>query len=473
MRRIPGVRRSETYRKPTASAESFGAPVLRRAIWLGFSKTDTVRFQRMSRAELKSLIDDCVHCGFCLPACPTYLLWGREADSPRGRIYLMRAALEGRSTVDHGFTQHIDSCLGCMSCVTACPSGVNYDRLIEATRPQVESSAVRSAGDRLFRSFLFALFPYPSRLRPLATLLRLSQRFGAQRLLRSSGLTRLLPPRLAALERLTPELPARPSPLPETIAAVEPRRRRVGMLLGCVQREFFPNVNVATARVLSAEGCEVHAPRTQGCCGALMLHAGRVEEAAACARRLIDAFDLEEVDHIVVNAAGCGSAMKEYAELLRDDPAYAVKARAFAEKCVDISEILAELEPRAVRRPLPWTVAYHDACHLQHAQRVKAAPRQVLATIPELQVREIGEPEICCGSAGVYNLLEPAAAEALRDRKVAHVTQTGCEVLVSSNPGCLLQIASGLEAAGRPVRTMHLIELLDASIVPQQDRKRA
>jgi glycolate dehydrogenase iron-sulfur subunit len=420
--------------------------------------------QLLTSTELRTLADDCVHCGFCLPACPTYLLWGREADSPRGRIYLMKASLEGRDVPDQSFVRHIDSCLGCMSCVTACPSGVQYDRLIEATRPSVDARARRSFGDRLFRRMLFALFPYPSRLRPLAALLRFAQRSGLQRMGRSLGLTTLLPSKLAALERLSPPLSTAAPPFPAVIAARGPRRRRVGMLLGCVQREFFPGVNSATVRVLSAEGCEVHVPASQGCCGALMLHSGLVDEAAASARRLIDAFDVDALDHIVINAAGCGSAMKEYGHLLRNDPAYAEKARAFAAKCVDVSELLADLEPRAVRRPLPWTVAYHDACHLQHAQRVKAPPRQVLATIPELDVREIGESEICCGSAGVYNLLEPDAAIALRDRKIAHVLRTGCDVVVSSNPGCLLQIASGLEAADKPRRLMHFVELVDAAI---------
>jgi glycolate dehydrogenase iron-sulfur subunit len=426
----------------------------------------TVRFQTVTvrtAAELRSLADDCVHCGFCLPACPTYLLWGREADSPRGRIYLMKAAIEGRTAHDRSFVQHIDSCLGCMSCVTACPSGVQYDRLIEATRPVVEATASRPLLDRIYRRLLFAVFPYPHRLRPLAAGLRVFQKIGAQRWLRRSGLTRLLPKRLAALERLTPTLSSQPK-LPVMVKGSEPPRRRIGMLLGCIQREFFPDVNAATARVLAAEGCDVHIPASQGCCGALMLHSGLDEDAAVAARRLIDAFDASQLDHIVVNAAGCGSAMKEYGDLLRNDPAYAEPAREFAAKCIDVSELLAELEPRAKRTALPWKVAYHDACHLQHAQRVKTAPRQVLATIPGLEVKEIGEPEVCCGSAGVYNLLETDAAEALRDRKVRHLLATGCDVLVSSNPGCLMQLASGLEAAGRPMKVLHFVELLDAAI---------
>ncbi len=405
-----------------------------------------------------------MHCGFCLPACPTYVLWGREADSPRGRIYLMKAVLEGRATIDDHFTLHMDTCLGCMGCLTACPSGVRYDRLIEATRPQVERHANRSWPDRLYRAALFTLLPHPSRLRWIARLLRLVEQLGLRSAVRRSGLASRLPSRLAALERLSPSLAAASPVVPTLTPAVPPRRRRVGLLLGCVQREFFPQVNAATARVLAAEGCDVVAPPRQACCGALFLHAGRIDEARAAARHTIDAFAAAAVERIVINAAGCGSAMKEYGELLRDDPAYADQARVFAAKCVDVSEALTELDPRAPRHPLPLRAAYHDACHLGHAQRITQPPRRLLASIPGLDVREIAEPDLCCGSAGVYNLLEPDAAIALRDRKVRNVAQTGADVLVSSNPGCLLQIASGLDAIGRPMPTRHLVEVLDASI---------
>jgi glycolate oxidase iron-sulfur subunit len=414
----------------------------------------------------RELVDDCVHCGFCLPACPTYLLWGQEADSPRGRIYLMRAGLEGRAAWNDSYQRHFDTCLGCMACVTACPSGVQYDRLIEATRPQVERHGVRSFADRLFRGLIFALFPYPGRLRALAWPLWIYQKSGLQKVVRRTGVMALMPRRVAAMERLVPAISAQAihrRPPPHVRAAGE-SRRRVGMLLGCVQRVFFSHVNDATVRVLAAEGCDVMMPREQGCCGALMLHAGRDEEAAQSARRLIDAFEGSGVDQIVVNAAGCGSAMKEYGELLRDDPQYADRARAFAASCVDVSELLAGLEPRAVRHPLALRVAYHDACHLQHAQRVKRPPRNVLSSIPGVTVHEIGEADICCGSAGIYNMVEPEAAGQLRDRKVKHVLEANADVIVSGNPGCLMQIASGLEIAGRPIPVMHLVELLDASI---------
>jgi glycolate oxidase iron-sulfur subunit len=430
------------------------------------------RWSRLNATEIRELADDCVHCGFCLPACPTYVLWGREADSPRGRIYLMKAALGGRSQVDATFARHMDACLGCMGCLTACPSGVHYDRLIEATRPEVERSHRRTFGDRLFRALLFGTLPYPRRLRWIAAALRFAQRTGLQRALRTSGVLARLPARVAALERLAPAVEANDGVVKALTPAYGPAVARVGLLLGCVQRVFFSRVNAATARVLAADGCEVVAPPEQECCGALMLHAGRLDEARAAARRLIDVFDRARVEEIVVNAAGCGSAMKQYGDLLSDDPAYAERARAFALRTVDVSELLVRLGPRAVRHPLPLRVAYHDACHLNHAQRIRREPRQALQTIPQLELSDIAEPDLCCGSAGIYNLVEPEAAQALRDRKVRHVIDTGAAVLASSNPGCLLQIASGLEAAGRAIRTMHFVELLDESITNLQDRGR-
>ncbi len=412
----------------------------------------------------RDLLDDCVHCGFCLPTCPTYLLWGLETDSPRGRIHLMKLRRDGRDTASDSFVRHIDTCLGCMACVTACPSGVQYDSLLEAARPQVEREANRGAGDRAFRRLIFAVFPHPSRLRVLSWPLGLYQKLGIQRLLHKTGVLNLLPARLQAMERLLPPITFGARQLPARIPAQGTQRKRVGLLLGCVQRVFFSDVNDATARVLAAEGCEVVIPQTQQCCGALAEHAGEEKDAMEFARRLIDAFDESQVDTIVINAAGCGSAMKRYGHLLRNDPAYAARAKAFAAKCRDISEVLVELEPRAPRGAVRLKAAYHDACHLQHAQGVRAQPRRLLQDIPGVEVREIGESEICCGSAGIYNLLEPGPATELRDRKVRNILKTDAEAIVSSNPGCLLQIATGLEAAGRPLRIMHLVEVIDQSI---------
>jgi glycolate oxidase iron-sulfur subunit len=376
----------------------------------------------------------------------------------------MKMRRDGRETSSHSFVQHIDTCLGCMACVTACPSGVQYDSLLEAARPQVERDAKRGFSDRAFRRMIFAMFPHPGRLRALSWPLGAYQKLGIRRLVHASRVLSLLPKRMQAMERLLPPISFGVAPLPARIPAQGVQRRRVALLLGCVQRVFFGGVNAATARVLAAEGCEVIVPQTQGCCGALAEHAGEEEEAKAAARKLIDAFEGTNADTIVINAAGCGSAMKRYGHLLRNDGAYAERAKAFAAKCRDISEVLAELEPRAPRRPVPLKAAYHDACHLQHAQGVRVQPRQLLHTIPGVEVREIPESEICCGSAGIYNLLEPEAATQLRDRKVRNILKTDADVIVSGNPGCLLQIATGLEEAGRPLRVMHLVEVLDQSI---------
>ena len=414
-----------------------------------------------------ALVGDCVHCGFCLPTCPTYVLWGEEMDSPRGRIYLMKEGLEGQPMTD-SMVSHWDACLGCMACVTACPSGVQYDTLIEQTRAQVERRHERTAPDKALRGLIFALFPHPKRLRLLRGPLRALQATGLDRALRRTGLLERVAPQLAAMERLAPRL-GRPMPLPEHISATGPRRATVGLLTGCVQGAFFPGVNAATARVLQAEGCDVVVPRSQGCCGALSAHNGREPEAQDHARRLVDAFEGSGVEHVVVNAAGCGSTMKEYAALLADDPAYAARAQAFADRVRDVTEILAELGPVAPRHPLPVTIAYHDACHLAHAQGVRSQPRELLRGIPGLELREIAEGELCCGSAGIYNILNPEPASELGRRKAANIVATGAELLVTANPGCLMQVASAItrhaeQAGGHPPGMAHTIEVLDASI---------
>jgi glycolate oxidase iron-sulfur subunit len=413
-----------------------------------------------------ALIDDCVHCGFCLPACPTYVLWGEEMDSPRGRIYMMKKSAQGEAPLDQRFGLHMDNCLGCMACMTACPSGVQYNKLIEDTRAQVERNIPRSTSDSLFRKLLFATFPYVRRLRLLALPMLIYQRTGLQKLLRASGLLRLLPKRLLQMESLLPRVPIGfMQSLPAKVSPVAAPRRRVGMLSGCVQQVFFQHVNQATARVLAAEGCEVIIPQAQECCGALMLHSGLDEQASALARRMIATFEKARVDTIVINAAGCGSSMKEYGHLLRDDPEWAARAAEFSAKCKDISEILCELPARSPRHALPMRVAYHDACHLRHAQAVHAEPRRLLATIPGLEVAEIEESTLCCGSAGVYNLLHPEPANQLGDRKVENLLATKAEAVISANPGCLLQLMSGLRRRGlNAMPAYHMVELLDASI---------
>jgi len=387
-------------------------------------------------------------------------------DSPRGRIYMMQRAGEGEAPLDQTFRKHMDNCLGCMACMTACPSGVQYSKLIEESRAQVERNIPRAELDSLFRKLLFATFPHPARLRIMALPLFLYQRSGLQAAVRLSGLMNHLPKRIAAMESLLPRVPANfATKIPSRTVAQGRTRRRVGMLTGCVQQVFFPHVNEATVRVLTAEGCEVITPRDQPCCGALMVHSGLEEQAAGMARKIIALFEQEDVDTIVINAAGCGSTMKEYGYLLRDDPQWAERARIFSAKCKDITEILCELEPLAPRHPLRLKIAYHDACHLRHAQGIYQQPRQLLAGIPELAVAEIAESNLCCGSAGVYNLLQPEPAQQLGDRKVQHLLDTQASAIVSANPGCLLQLMNGLRRRGeKALPAFHMIELIDASI---------
>jgi glycolate dehydrogenase iron-sulfur subunit len=408
------------------------------------------------------IIDKCVHCGFCLPVCPTYVLWGQEMDSPRGRIYLMKLAAEGAAQINTKWVSHFDSCLGCMACMTACPSGVDYSKLIEAARAQIERNFARSSSEKRHRHFLFDTFTQPERLRRLRAPLVAYQKSGLQALVRGLRLVKLLPKRLQTMEALLPRL-APQEAVPEVTPAVGAKRRRVGLLLGCVQREFFSQVNAATARVLAAEGCEVVAPQSQTCCGALLVHAGEEAAATDLAKKTIDTFEQANVEMIVTNAAGCGSNVKEYGHLLRGDPGYAERARKVAAKCKDISEVLTELEPRSPRHPLKLRVAFHDSCHLQHAQGIRSQPRALLASIPDLELAEIPESAICCGSAGIYNLVQPDAATALGDRKAELVSQLGADIVATGNPGCILQLQSALARQHQRAPVVHTIQILDAS----------
>src|SRR5580698_3264145 len=453
--------------------------------------------------RVRSAVKDCVHCGFCLPACPTYSLWGEEMDSPRGRIHLVSQLLDG-APLTPATADHFDRCLGCMACMTACPSGVQYDQIIEAGREwteagvnplaggegevEREATAPRPLADRLTREAIFALFPYPRRLRAATAPLRLAQRTGADRLLARTGLVGRGSPAAEQALRLAPaSRPAPPGRLPERVAALGTRRAVVGMLTGCVQSVFFPGVNAATARVLAAEGCDVIIPRSQGCCGALSLHSGRVAEAAQFARQTIETFEAAGVDVIVVNSAGCGSAMKEYERLFAglaegggEDEAeagaspalpgqveaasWSARAALLSSRVRDLSEFLDSLGPAAARRPVPVVAAYHDACHLGHAQRITAQPRSLLRAIPGLELVELRDPGVCCGSAGVYNLLQPDAASELGSRKAESVADSGASLLISANPGCTLQISAALAVQGVTIRTAHIAEILDASI---------
>lgn len=410
----------------------------------------------------QALVDDCVHCGFCLPTCPTFVLWGEEMDSPRGRIYLMRAALDG-APINDAMVRHVDNCLGCMACLTACPSSVHYDELISATKGQIERRYRRPFTERLKRSIVFALFPYPKRLRVVRSFLRVYQRSGIERAVRSLGLMRLAPPFLRTMESIAPPITAS-SPIATITHASGTRRGSVGLLTGCVQGSFFPQVNEATVRVLTAEGFDVVAPREQGCCGALSAHSGRLHEAQRFARQLIDVFEDAGVETVIVNSAGCGSSMKEYGHLLAGDRVYQERADRFASKTMDVAEFLANIDSVALRHELGIEVAYHDACHLGHAQRVREQPRSVLSAIPGLMINEIAESEICCGSAGVYNIFQSEAAQTLGIRKANNVSATNASMLVAANPGCTMQIAAYLKQNGHEIPVAHTIQIVDASI---------
>ncbi|MBC5811357.1 MAG: 4Fe-4S dicluster domain-containing protein [Candidatus Eremiobacteraeota bacterium] len=415
------------------------------------------------------LLSDCVHCGFCLPACPTYRSWGEEMDSPRGRIDLMRGLHEGAIELTPTVVGHFDACLGCMGCLTSCPSGVQYDLLIEETRAKIEHEFPRSPLDRGFRELIFALFPRPDRLQKMAPFLYAFRKSGLHGLVRRSGVLGLLGKRFEQLDALLPPLHLRRmrAALPAFMPARRTRRGAVALVAGCVQKVFFPNVNASTARVLTAEGFDVLVPEAQGCCGALSLHAGRDGESKDYARELIDRFvPLADgplpYDAIVINAAGCGSTLKQYGALFVNEPEYAARAERFASLVRDVSEFLAEVEPIAPRRPAPIRVAYHDACHL--AQRIREQPRALLRSIPKLELVEIPQGDECCGSAGVYNLLEPESAREIGLRKAENVLSTGARLLASANPGCTLQIRSLLSERGIDLAAAHPIEILDAVI---------
>jgi glycolate oxidase iron-sulfur subunit len=400
---------------------------------------------------------DCVHCGICLPACPTYRVLGQEMDSPRGRLYLMRAAAEGRIGLSENFVLHMDRCLGCRGCETACPSGVPFGRLLEEVRGQIERKVPRPRSRRLLGRLILGTFPDRRRLALALGAVRLYQRSGLQALARALGLLRPFP-RLAAMERLLPALtPPVVERLPGRLEPSGPSRGTVALLTGCVQARLFPEVNAATARLLARAGYTVLTPPEQGCCGALHLHWGDREPARRLARANLAAFDGS--DWVVTNAAGCGTTLRDYGHLLAGDPA----AAGLAERVRDVAELLAAALP-GPRLPLPLTATYHEPCHLAHGQRVREAPRVLLRAIPGLRLVELAESDLCCGSAGVYNLLEPEIARRLLARKVDRIAATGAEVVVSGNPGCLLQLRQGLAERGLPIRAHHPVELLAWSV---------
>jgi glycolate oxidase iron-sulfur subunit len=416
-------------------------------------------------AELEyGLLLQCVHCGLCLPSCPTYAELGQEPDSPRGRIYLIKALADGRIELSDSAAEHLSLCLGCRACESACPSGVQYGHLIEAARAELEVRRPGSVLRRWIRRAAFeGLLPRPALLRAVAGLMRFYQRSGLQRLVRASGVLRLLPATLAASEALLPPLPpaGRWGSLPEVTPARGTRRSVVGLLHGCVQDAVFRPHNEATIRCLARQGAEVRVPRAQRCCGALHAHAGDPETARTLARDTIAAFEVAAVEAVVVNAAGCGAHMKAYGHLLRGDPAWAARAAAFAKKVVDVTEFLTRAPLVGPIGPLPLRATYHDPCHLAHGQKVRGEPRALLRAVPGLELVELGEAEMCCGSAGIYNLTEPAMARRLLERKMTHVEATGAATVVTANPGCILQLAAGLRARGRDAEVLHIVEVLD------------
>ena len=409
-------------------------------------------------------VNQCVHCGLCLAYCPTFSILGTEMDSPRGRIFLIKSMAEGRIGLTDSAAAHLDLCLGCRACETVCPSGVPYGQLIEAARADIERQRPGGPLRRLFRWVNFSvLLPHPRLLSLAAAGLRFYQVSGLRRLVRASGVLRLLPGPLASWEPLLPSIPAAAdrAPLPEVTPADGVKRATVGLLTGCVQQVAFGPQNRATARVLARNGVEVIAPRTQTCCGALHAHGGEHDTALELARKTIIAFESAGVEQVVVNTSGCGAHMKAYGTLLADDPKWAERARRFAGRVSDISEFLAREPLRGPLRPLARTVTYHDPCHVAHGQKIRKEPRALLHQIPGLTVKELHEADWCCGSAGTYNLTQPEMAGQLQRRKIENIRATGAEAVITANPGCIIQIQQGLAGGARPIRVLHIVELLD------------
>ncbi|QDV37267.1 (Fe-S)-binding protein [Tautonia plasticadhaerens] len=415
--------------------------------WLA-EKIDYRRFQ------------ECVHCGLCTASCPTYVETGNENDGPRGRIYLMRGIVDGRLSASDEVRRHLDLCLDCRACETACPSGVKYGQLIEPFKVALQQSAPPGKRSWLQALILRHLFPYGDRVRLALVPARLMQKVGLLDAAERIGLTKLLPPTLRRLQAMLPKLSGGGSRLPEVLPPIGPKRAKVALFLGCVADAMFPDTNAATARVLRRNGCEVVVPRAQACCGAIHYHSGIEGPAFDLARANLDAFDLDSVDAIIVNAAGCGAMLKDYGHLLPE--ADRERASKFAAKVKDVSEYLVQLGPIAPEHPVPYRkVTYHDACHLAHAQKVRAQPRQLLEMIPGLELVPLEETEICCGAAGTYNLTEPEMSERLGRRKMDHILATGAEAVVTGNVGCILQIARKAKEFGSGIEVEHPIDLLD------------
>ncbi len=403
---------------------------------------------------------DCIHCGLCIASCPTYLETADENDSPRGRIYLMRAVTDGRLSMGPDVRRHLELCLDCRACESACPSGVRYGTLIEPFKIALQKDAPAEAKTSLLDRFiLHHLFPYSGRVKAALWPARLIQQTGLLDWAGRKGLFRALPGALGCMAAMLPRLSTSPKRLPETLPPSGPKRARVALLLGCVADALDPETNAATARVLQQNGCEVVIPRSQACCGAIHYHSGTLEPALELARRNIQAFDPDALDAIVVNAAGCGAMLKDYPHVLpASEHDQAVR---FAAKVKDISEFLVALGPLPPTHRLDLKVAYHDACHLCHAQQIRSQPRQLLAMIPGLQLVPLDESELCCGAAGTYNLTQPEMSERLGRRKMDKIEASGAQVVAAGNVGCILQIARKIRERGSPIQVVHPVDLLD------------
>jgi glycolate oxidase iron-sulfur subunit len=414
---------------------------------------------------------ECIHCGLCTASCPTYIETGNENDSPRGRIYLMRAVTDGRLAMSDEVRTHLHLCLDCRACETACPSGVKYGQLIEPFKIALHREP--SPTDRtslLQRLILHHLFPYGKRVKWALAPARLMQKLGVMGLAQKAGLTKLLPPTLRHMEAMLPDLSGPKSRLPEVLPPIGPRRARVALFTGCVADAMFPETNAATARVLQQNGCEVHVPRGQSCCGAIHFHSGAEGPAFDLARTNLDTFNPDDYDAIIVNAAGCGAMLKDYAHILPKD--LHDRAERFVAKVKDVSEFLYGLGPIAPKHPLALRVTYHDACHLCHAQQIRSQPRALLGLIPGIELLPLEETEICCGAAGTYNLTQPEMSERLGQRKAGHIEATQADVVATGNVGCILQIARTLKARGSAIRVVHPMDLLDQAYRGTDDRGR-
>jgi glycolate oxidase iron-sulfur subunit len=419
--------------------------------------SELIAFDKPQQSDL----DRCVHCGLCLNACPTYRELRVEMDSPRGRIYQMAQVSSGAVGISPSYLEHIELCLACRGCETACPSGVQYGRLVEAARAEIESKIQRPWHIRLLRWLVFQkLLPSKFNLGLVGTLLYFYQASGMRKVVRMLG---FLPARLREMESLTPEIetPFFFGYYGRVLPAEGTQKYRVAFVAGCIANISFARLNEATVRVLQKNGCEVSIPRTQTCCGALHVHAGIREKARELARRNIDALLEDEYDAIITNAGGCGSTLKEYGELLEHDPAYAEKARQFSGLVKDVNEFLASIELNVDMKPQSLTVTYQDSCHLAHGQKVRSAPRKLLKAVPGLQLREMPLSDLCCGSAGIYNVVHTDMSMALLRKKLDFVNGTGAQVIATANPGCMLQLAAGVQKFGQGQRVRHVVQILD------------